>query len=98
VRELQNLINRYISLKKIDFAHEMPGAWGPDMDIDEKADIGFSDKQIDLPGSVAILEKRMIKDALAKSQWHRGKAAKLLNIDRKTLYQKMKKYEIAPSY
>jgi len=94
VRELQNPIKRYISLKKIDFVHELPIAWRSDRE--EKEDFHFSDKQIDLPTSVTILEKRMIKDALIQSQWHRGKAAALLNIDRKTLYKKMKKYDLGP--
>jgi transcriptional regulator of acetoin/glycerol metabolism len=82
-------------LKKIDFVRELPVA---DYDAElQAADAPLNDRQIDLPASVGILEKRMIRDAMVRSQWHRGKAAALLNIDRKTLYVKLKKYNIAPA-
>jgi len=92
VRELQNLINRYISLKTIDFVHTMPMDWQAAATREDDAQL--LKEQIDLPMSIEILEKRMIKDALVQSQWHRGKAAAILNIDRKTLYMKIKKYDL----
>ena len=96
IRELQNIITRYISLKKIDFVHELPVA---DFDADQQAaDAPLNDRQIDLPASVEILEKRMIRDAMVRSQWHRGKAAAFLNIDRKNLYMTLTKYNINPAY
>ena len=39
-------------------------------------------------------EKQMIKDALIKTRWKKGEAAKILNISRKSLYNKMKKYNL----
>lgn len=39
-------------------------------------------------------EKQMIKDTLIKTRWKKGEAAKILNISRKSLYNKMKKYNL----
>src|SRR5690606_22311777 len=39
-------------------------------------------------------EKELILDALQKTDGNKSKAAKYLNIDRKTLYNKLKLYEI----
>lgn len=39
-------------------------------------------------------EKAMIIETLVKVRYNKSKAAKLLNIDRKTLYSKMERYEI----
>jgi two-component system response regulator HydG len=38
-------------------------------------------------------EYEMIIEALKQSNFNKSKAAKLLNIDRKTLYNKMKQYQ-----
>lgn len=40
-------------------------------------------------------EEQMILDALEKTQGNKSKAAKLLSIDRKTLYNKLKQYDIS---
>lgn len=40
-------------------------------------------------------EEQMILDALEKTQGNKSKAAKLLSIDRKTLYNKLKQYNIS---
>ncbi len=95
IRELQNIITRYISLKKIDLVRELPVAeYAAEKRID---DAQFNDLPTNLPASIEILERRMIRDAMVRSQWHRGRAAAFLNIDRKTLYMKLKKYDIAPA-
>ena len=39
-------------------------------------------------------EKERILQALESSQFHRGRAAELLNMDRSTLWRKMKKYDL----
>lgn len=46
---------------------------------------------IDLKDSVNKINRETILDALNKTKWVKQKAAKLLKIDRKTLYNKMKK-------
>ena len=44
--------------------------------------------------SLSVNEKEAIVNALARAQNNKSEAAKLLNITRKTLYNKIKLYEI----
>jgi len=46
------------------------------------------------PESLQVVEKRQILRALAYTRGHQGKAAKLLGISRKTLWEKRRRYEI----
>ena len=48
----------------------------------------------DLKAINEVNEKNMIIETLNKAKHNKSKAAKLLNIDRKTLYSKMEKYGI----
>jgi len=83
VRELQNAINRYLTLGEIDFNNRKVGA-----SINTKAE--------NLPFKTAIreLERRLIVDALKKSDGNRTKAAKLLQLPRRTLLRKIDSYRI----
>ncbi len=42
------------------------------------------------------LEKRAIENALIKTRWNKRKAAKLLGINERTFYRKLKDYDITP--
>ena len=55
------------------------------------------EKGFNLPEAVRDYEKRLILDALEKSNGVRTKAAKLLNIKRTTLVEKMKKQNLMKS-
>jgi two-component system response regulator HydG len=48
----------------------------------------------DLKAINEINEKTLILETLLKVKYNKSKAAKILNIDRKTLYSKMERYEI----
>ena len=48
----------------------------------------------DLKAINEVNEKALILETLLKVKYNKSKAAKLLNIDRKTLYSKMERYEI----
>lgn len=90
VRELQNTIHRFISLKKLDFIeidsiYPIYGEEFPDVDFDES----FS-----LSQSVEAYEKKLLEKALKNNNWHKTRSAEALKIDRKTLFNKMKKYRL----
>jgi DNA-binding NtrC family response regulator len=52
------------------------------------------DNELNLNEAVQDYEKRIILEALEKTNWVKSKAAKLLNINRTTLVAKIKKQNI----
>jgi transcriptional regulator with GAF, ATPase, and Fis domain len=65
--------------------------------LDKFNDNGKSNNHTSLLSQLAEYEKEQIKRALAKSNWVKTKAARLLNIDEALLRYKIKKHNIAPS-
>lgn len=91
LRELSNVIKRMVLLTPGDVAQV--SALPDEMMI--------SVNQQTLPGSSSDLkavneqnEKTLIAETLIKAKHNKSKAAKMLNIDRKTLYAKMERYGI----
>ncbi len=99
IRELQNVMNRAVLLSRSDIinadvfpeeirfnklhaGHRISNAQGNYKDVTE------------LKEATLITEKEVITNALVESNYNKSKAAKMLNIDRKTLYNKIKQYEI----
>lgn len=90
VRELQNTLHRYITLNKLDFMGTP---------LQEPVATDWPDEEImrnnpDLRTAVQNFEKRYITHLLEKNQWHRGKVSSVLNIDRRTLFRKIKEFGI----
>jgi len=94
VRELENVIERavifeegpYISLSSLP-AHLRRVPSSP-------MEIRSSNDTID---SLEQVEITHIKNVLERTNWNRSKTARLLGIDRKTLYDKIKKYNLKPT-
>ncbi|MGA9648629.1 sigma-54-dependent transcriptional regulator [Pedobacter sp.] len=91
LRELGNVIKRMVLLSPGDIAQV--NALPDEMTI--------AVNQQTLPGSSSDLkavneqnEKTLIAETLIKAKYNKSKAAKMLNIDRKTLYAKMERYGI----
>jgi len=90
LRELKNVIKRMVLLTPTDTA-------GLEALPDEMI---LSIKQSPKPAGSDLKainesnEKTLIIETLIKVKYNKSKAAKLLNIDRKTLYSKMERYEI----
>jgi two-component system response regulator HydG len=61
--------------------------------IEETVELPRSISETTLKGASIDAEYEMILKALKKVNFNKSKAAKLLNIDRKTLYNKMKQYQ-----
>jgi two-component system response regulator HydG len=95
LRELKNVIKRSVLLAQSDtisvdhFPDEiknLESSGFPDMNI-HLADGGLKEASHEA-------EKKLILDTLSEVNYNKTKAAKKLNIDRKTLYNKIKQYNI----
>lgn len=98
IRELQNVMNRAVLLSQTD-------AIKPDvlpeeirfnnLQSDSRSSNSFNHGEVTaLKEATLITEKEVITNALVEANFNKSKAAKMLNIDRKTLYNKIKQYEI----
>lgn len=86
VRELENVIERAVILS--------------DSELISPEDISVSQVQPEEATTLTSLdevEKTHILRVLKETGWNQSKASQILGIDRKTLYLKLKKYEINPS-
>jgi two-component system response regulator HydG len=96
IRELKNVIMRCVLLSKSDTLTTD--------NLPEIIKYSYTDKAIkgkyDSHGIVELkeasveAEKEVILNALKETNYNKSKAAKLLNIDRKTLYNKLKQFSI----
>ncbi|RZK82713.1 MAG: sigma-54-dependent Fis family transcriptional regulator [Pedobacter sp.] len=89
LRELKNVIKRMVLLTNGDVANLES--------LPEDMMIAVSTPKpsgSDLKAINEVNEKILIQETLLKVKYNKSKAAKLLNIDRKTLYSKMERYDI----
>lgn len=97
IRELQNVINRAVLLthsSKISI-DAFPEEIRFFVQTAANTNIPVAEQNItELKEATEVTEKNIISDALAKSNYNKSKAAKILNIDRKTLYNKIKEYNL----
>jgi DNA-binding NtrC family response regulator len=83
VRELENVIERALVIGR-----------GSEIVTE---DLPFPGKEFTtevMPDSLKMMEKIHIRKILKKTDWNISKAARLLEIDRQTLYNKLEKYKI----
>ena len=83
VRELENVIERALVIGQ-----------GKEIAAD---DLPFSRKELvpeKLPKSLKIMEQMHIERILEETDWNISRAARELDIDRQTLYNKIEKYKI----
>lgn len=92
VRELQNVLQRYITLKTLDFMSTSVAKAIPVDDFDFM-DVRRSTAD-SLNQAMDNFEKNIIRKVLEKNQWRKNKTAAALKINRKTLFRKMKKYDL----
>jgi transcriptional regulator with PAS, ATPase and Fis domain len=89
VRELQNVIIRYCSTKQINLSHTDAS----DLSAHKltSIDCNYEPSQT-LQVQLDAFEKKLLSEALAGNKWHRGKTAAQLGVDRKTLFNKIKRH------
>ena len=86
LRELRNVLEREAVLA----GTSVGGIGGGSTLLDPGPPVG----SIEIPRSLAEVEREQIQRALASTRGHQGKAAKILGISRKGLWEKRKRYEL----
>ena len=97
VRELKNVIHRLTILceNSVVTLNDLPENIREISGAAPRADMKIAlNRDLNLRDAVMDYEKQLILEALEKSNWVKSKAAKLLNIKRTTLVEKIKKQNI----
>lgn len=95
LREMRNVVKRSVLLTRTDYItidalplelkSEYPG---------EAEHTTFADNPLNLRNAAGVAEKSVVEKALKEADFNKSLAAKILKIDRKTLYNKIKRYGI----
>jgi two-component system response regulator HydG len=91
LRELRNVVRRAALLSQGEYV-EKASLPGEILTYDPKFNKVHRQSETDLKVLESSLERQKIVEALEKVHYNKTKAAKLLNIDRKTLYNKIRNY------
>lgn len=96
LRELKNVIKRMVLLSQTDTAtaDALPADMVSSLNQPKEIPSAASDGNPDLKLHSEAHERQLILDVLQKAKYNKSKAAQMLNIDRKTLYNKIEKYGI----
>ncbi|WP_299760139.1 sigma-54 dependent transcriptional regulator [uncultured Pontibacter sp.] len=101
LRELKNVVKRAVLLSKSDYVtlQELPGeiahySPAPLQQASVSYAAASNPMETDLKSINERNEREMIMAMLERVKYNKSKAARLLNIDRKTLYNKLKLYNI----
>ena len=91
VRELQNLLQRFISLNHLDFITPKGPEQNPS--VDRTIETSYPECG-SLRETLEAFESKFISKVLEQNRWHRGITAKTLGIPERTLYRKLRQYQI----
>ena len=102
VRELENVIQRAViycrdgklTARQLP-SHILAGAAGPTNDPTVRLDRHDMPAEQSLSRQVALTEKEIIEQALLENNYSKTRTAESLGISRVTLYNKLKKYDVA---
>jgi two-component system response regulator HydG len=92
LRELRNVVKRMVLLAKTDIAGVecLPDDMELSVSLDNQP--AAADPGTDLKAIQEANERSLIEKTLREVRYNKSKAARLLNIDRKTLYSKIERY------
>ena len=98
VRELKNLMERLVVLKGEGeiTTGDLPAELKTEHSCEAPGVIEISDEGICLNSAVTEFEKALILQSLEKTKWVKNKAAKLLQLNRTTLVEKIKRHRLQP--
>jgi len=98
VRELENALERAVALsggRRMIEVRDLPPAVQSAGASIAPIEVALPEEGFDLPGYIEKLEREVIGRALEKTGGNKGAAAKLLNLKRTTLVEKLKRLERA---
>jgi DNA-binding NtrC family response regulator len=99
VRQLENAIERAVAVSagrtQIDVGDLLPDVVRQEGPMFPAA-LSLPDEGLDLDGFVASIERELIQRSLERTGGNKGQAAKLLNLKRTTLVEKLKRLERLP--
>ena len=88
---MRHSLDRYVTLNDCDFLDSLVVTPIPHIKDNDRA---MANDGKSLPDMVADIEKQIISKALEENRWRKSKTASDLGIHRKTLFTKMKKYNL----
>jgi transcriptional regulator with GAF, ATPase, and Fis domain len=96
VRELENVIERIVILSSKDIltVDDLPEKFQSLGETGQMVSMGIPEEGISLDSAVSEFEKTLILQALNKTGWVKNKAAQLLNLNRTTLIEKIKRQNL----
>lgn len=97
VREMENVIERAVALTDGDIIDRQdlpPQISGINRESNLLPALQIPDDGLDLAETIALVERTLIKQALDKSSNVKARAASLLKINRTTLVEKIKRYDM----
>lgn len=96
VRELENVIERVVILTNADniSLEDLPEKLQSLQETSQTMSMGIPEEGISLDSAVSEFEKALILQALNKTGWVKNKAAQLLNLNRTTLIEKIKRQNL----
>jgi DNA-binding NtrC family response regulator len=100
VRELENVIRQLIVLCEnqiVEFEDLPEHIQQTEISVTGSEAAPFPEERLSLDNAVKVYERKLIIEALEKSNGIKAKAAKLLNIKRTTLVEKIKKQDFSKS-
>ncbi len=93
IRELQNVLQRYVVTRDLNAVCSRLGATTPEPPNVAQPALSFTaTPAMSFADAVQRVEKQVITDALEQTDYRVGKTADLLHMPRRTLHNKLKKY------
>jgi DNA-binding NtrC family response regulator len=90
IRELQNVLQRYLTVNRLEFPGSTRSISGVDHGGCANLEIAVANQA--LQEILEAFEKQVLLKALEQHRWHKVQTAQTLGIGRKTLYRKMKQF------
>lgn len=97
LREMRNVIKRSVLITQTDYVtiNCLPQEFkiGQNAEANHETEAS-SDNGLNLKNAAEVAEMNVVEQALKEANYNKSQAAKILNIDRKTLYNKIKRFDI----